>query len=369
MKRSLYLLLISSSILAACGGDGKDGNKAAELAKLKTERTAIDVKIQKLETEVNKNTPQKATPVTVIALQQTHFSSYVEVQSEIEGDQDVNASSQAPGTVENILVRVGQRVGRGAILATLDAAAIEQQIKAIEPNVTLAKTLYEKQQKLWAQNIGTEVQLLSAKAQYESAQKQKAALVAQRAMYTIKSPISGTVDAINVKIGDVAAPGNPTTGIRVVNTDQLKAEASLGENYIGKVKTGDPVLLVFPDLNDSIKTKVSYVAQGVDPISRAFKVQVRLGGNKKLHPNMSAKMKISNYENASALVVPVSVIQKTADGDMLYIADGNKAKAVFVKTGRTANGNIEILEGLNAGDKVIVEGYEELDNGEAVAIK
>jgi RND family efflux transporter MFP subunit len=213
------------------------------------------------------------------------------------------------------------------------------------------------------------VQLLSAKAQYESAQKQKAALVAQRDMYTIKSPISGTVDAINLKVGDVAAPGNPTTGIRVVNHDQLKAEANLGENYLGKVKTGDPVVLVLPDLNDSIRTKLSYVSQGVDPISRAFQVQVRLGANKKLHPNMSAKMKIANYQSPNALVVPVSVIQKTAEGEMLYIAEGNKAKAVYVRTGRIANGDVEVLAGLKAGDKVIVEGYEELDNGEGVAIK
>ena len=154
-----------------------------------------------------------------------------------------------------------------------------------------------------------------------------------------------------------------------MNFAQLKVEASLGENYLGKVETGDPVTIILPDIQDTIKTKLSYVAKAVDPISRAFTVEVRLGSNKNLHPNMSCKMQISNYENNNAIVVPVSLIQKTAEGELLYIAEGNKAKAVMVKTGKISNGNVEILEGLNGGEKVIVEGYEELDNGEGIAIK
>ncbi len=367
MKRSVYLL-IATMILASCGGGDKEGNAQQKLAKLKKERSELDAKIQKLETEVNKNNPQEATPVSAMVVQPAPFNAYVEVQSQITGDENVNATPQAPGTVESVRVRAGQKVGKGQVLATLDAAVVEQQIKALEPQLALQKSLYEKQQKLWEQKIGTEVQLLSAKAQYEATQKQKAALVAQRNMYTITAPISGTVDAVNIKTGDVVSPGMKDA-IRIVNFDKLKAEAKLGENYIGKVHTGDPVNLVFPDLNDTIKAKLSYVAQVVDEVSRAFNVEVRLGSNKNLHPNMSCKMQIVNYQNNHAIVVPVSLIQKTASGDMLFIADGGKAKSVMVKTGRISNGNVEILEGLNGGEKVITAGYEELDNGERIAIK
>lgn len=367
MKRAVYLL-ITSAILASCGGGEGGGNKQEQLAKLKKDRMELDVKIRTLETEVGKTGPQKATPVGVMALQPQPFSSFIEVQSQITGDENVVASSQAPGIVTRILVKEGQHVSKGQTLAMLDASTLDQQINSLEPNIALTKSLYEKQQKLWAQNIGTEIQLLQAKTNYESILKQRTVLSAQRDMYRIKAPISGIVDAVNIKEGDMAAPGSPM-GIRVVDREKLKAEASLGENYLGKVKQGDPVTLVLPDLNETIKTKLTYVSQAVDPISRSFKVEVRLAGNRKLHPNMSSQMKIANYEVSSALVVPVSVIQKTADGDMLYIVEANKAKAVVVQTGRTAGGMIEILGGLNAGAQVITSGYEDLDNGEPVAIK
>lgn len=365
MKRSIILLL-TTIILASCGGEEKQDNKAAELDKLKKERTQLDAKISKLEAEVLKDNPDKATPVGVTAMQPTDFNSYIEVQAGVSGDENINATPQAPGVVKSVSVRSGQHVSKGQVLATLDAAAVEQQAKAQEAQLTLAKQVYEKQQKLWAQNIGSEIQLLTAKANYESAQKQYDALKAQRSMYTITSPISGTVDAVNVKVGDATAPG--AMGVRVVSFDKLKVVTTLGENYIGKVKQGDEVRLVFTETGDTINTKLNYVARSVDPVSRSFNVEVWLGSRKNISPNMSCKMQIVNYSNKNALVVPVSAIQKTAEGEMLFVADKGKAKSVVIKTGRNSNGMVEVLEGLNAGDKVITEGYTEIDNGKAVEI-
>lgn len=341
MKRSLLLLFISTTILAACGGDkGKKGD------------------------EKNKAVTEKGTPVSITVATPQSFDAFVEVQATVNGEQNVTATPQAMGTVEKILVSLGQKVGKGQTLAILDAAAIEQQIKALDAQVDLYKTVYEKQQKLWAQNIGSEIQLMTAKTQYEATAKQKAALVAQRSMYTIKSPINGTVDAINIKEGE-----SGIYGIRVVNFDALKIQANLGENYLGKVQEGNPVNLIFADTKDTVKSKLTYVAKAVDPISRAFQVEIRLGNNNKLHPNMSCKMQIANYQNSKAIVVPVSVIQNTAEGALLYIADGNKAKAVMVKTGHNSNGMVEVLEGLNEGDRVITAGFADLDNGDLINVE
>ncbi len=362
MKRLIYLL-IPAIVFASCNGNKQD--KGAELAKLKKERGEIDLKIKTL--EAGKTDSTKVVPVSVTVVQPRDFNSYIEVQSAIGGDEVVTATAKAPGTIKSVLAQVGQHVRQGQLLATLDASVADEQIKALEPQIDFQKSLLEKQQKLWAQNIGTEVQLMSTKAQYESLLKQKDALKAQRELYSIVSPINGTIDAVNVKIGDPAQPG--FGGFHVINLDKLKAEANLGENYIGKVRQGDAVTLVLPGANDSIKTTLSYVAQSVDASSRAFLVQVKLGNNKKLHPNMSCIMKISNYENTHALVVPVSVIQKTSTGNALYIVDGNKAKSVNVRTGANANGMVEILEGLNPGDRVITTGYEDMDNGQQVNIQ
>lgn len=366
MKRSVILLL-TTIILASCGGeDKKQENAATRLNKLKKERAALDEKIAKLEAQALKDNPGKPVAVSVLELQPATFNSYIEVQATVSGDENVNATPQAPGVVKAVHVKPGQKVGRGQTLATLDAAAIEQQIKAQEAQLTLVKQVYEKQQKLWEQKIGSEIQLLTAKANYESAQKQYDALVAQRNMYAIISPIAGTVDQVGVKVGDMASPG--MSGIRVVSFDKLKVTTSLGENYIGKVEQGDPVNLIFSETGDTIREKLDYVARSVDPISRAFNVEIWLGNRSNISPNMSCRMQIINYSDNDALVVPINAVQKTAEGEMLYVADNGKAKSVKVKTGRNSNGMVEIVEGLNPGDKVIVEGYADLDNGKPIEI-
>lgn len=362
MKR-LYYLMIPALILASCGE--KKGN---DLVALKKERSELDAKIKAM--EAGKKDAGKVVPVAVTVMKPTTFKGNIEVQSVVEGDENVTAYSMAPGTVKSVLVKTGQHVNSGQVLAILDAAAGEQQIAAATTQMNFAKSLYEKQQSLWNQQIGTEVQLLQAKTQYEAAQKNVAALQAQRNMYKIIAPISGIVQAVEIKPGSAVSPGQPgPNGIQIVNNSKLKASAMLGENYLGKVKAGDPVMIALPTVNDSVRATVSFVGESVESLSRAFKVQVQLPNSPKLHPNMSCIMKIANYTNSSAMVVPISVIQKTSEGAMVYIADGNKAKAVSVTTGRTSNGNVEVLSGLNEGDKVITTGYEEIENGQSIAIQ
>lgn len=364
MKR-LFYLLIPTLILVSCGD--KSEKKEEKLAKLKKDRSEIDAKIKEM--EAGKKEAGKVVPVTVMNIKPTVFNGNIEVQSVIEGDDAVTAFSQAPGTVKSVLVHAGQRVSAGTVLAILDAGAQEQQIAATSAQLNFAKTLYEKQQSLWNQKIGTEVQLLQAKTNYEAAQKNLAALQAQRNMYKIVAPVSGVVQNVDLKPGSAVNPGTPGSGIQIVNNSKLRATAMLGENYLGKVKVGDPAMIVLPNINDSLRASLSFVAETVEPLSRAFRVQVQLPGNGKLHPNMSCIMKIANYTNPRAFVVPVSVIQKTQDGSSLFIADGNKAKAVSVTTGRISNGNVEILSGLNEGDKVITAGYEEMENGQTISFQ
>lgn len=361
MKR-LYYLLIPALILVSCGE-----KKGKDLVSLKKERSELDAKIKAL--EAGKKDSGKVVPVGVTVMKPSTFKGNIEVQSVVEGDENVTAYPQMGGTVKSVLVHTGQHVNAGTVMAVLDAAAIEQQIAAATTQLNFTKTLYEKQQGLWNQNIGTEVQLLQAKTQYEGAQKNVSALQAQRNMARIIAPISGVVQAVEIKPGSAVSPGMPGSGIQIVNNSKLKASAMLGENYLGKVKVGDPVMIALPTVSDSVRATVSFVGESVEALSRAFKVQVQLPNSPKLHPNMSCIMKIANYTNSSAMVVPISVIQKTSEGAMVYIADGNKAKSVSVTTGRTSNGNVEVLSGLNEGDKVITTGYEEIENGQSIAIQ
>lgn len=361
MKRIL-LLAMSLFLLASCSSEE---SREARLAKLKKQRSALDMEIKALEAQTL-STQVKVTPVTVQTLQPHLFESYIELQAAVTGDRNVNATSQAPGTVVSVHVHPGQEVKKGQVLARLDGSAIEQQIRAMEPNITLAKSVYEKQQRLWEQEIGSEVQLLTAKTQYESAVQQKKALEAQLRMYRIESPINGVVDAVDIKVGDISAPGG--RGIRVVSFEQLKAIGHLGENYLGEVQAGDRVNLILAE-GDTLRGKLSYVARAVDPVSRAFQVEVNLPVNKALSPNRSIKMQIINYQHDEALTVPVHAIRKTAKGQELVLAQADTARVVSIKTGKNNNGQVEILEGVEPGAKVIVEGMADLESGEPVSIQ
>lgn len=365
MKHTL-LILLGTVLLAACGNSDNKADKTAQLAKLKKERAALDQQISALEASLPASKNTNSVPVRVLALTPQTFSATIDVQASVIGNENVLASSQSPGVITKINVQLGQRVSKGQVLAHLDAAAIDQSINAQEAQLNLLKQLYEKQQKLWAQNIGTQVQLLQAKAAFDAATSQRAAMIAQKNMFVIKSPINGVVDDIPVKVGDMSSPG--MNGIRVVSKDKLKAQAKLGESYLGKVQQGDAVKLLFADGTDSMNTQLHYVAQAVDPISRSFLVEIQLPGNSKMHPNMSAALKIANYRKADAIVIPVSVIQKTNEGELAYIVEGGKAKAVSIQTGRISNGNAEVLSGLKAGDQLVVEGFNDLDNGESVEL-
>lgn len=365
MKR-LLIIFTSATLLLSCGGDTKD--TAKQLEELKKQRAELDKEITELELIVNADNPVEGTPVAVMEAVPASFRSFIEVQATITGDENINATSQAAGVVSSIYVRPGQSVRKGQTLASLDAAAITQQMKAQEAQLTLLRQLYDKQQKLWAQNIGSEIQLLQAKANYESAQKQYQALVAQRNMYRISAPVSGIVDAVDIKVGDMVSPGSPN-GIRVVSLSDMKAEAKLGENYIGKVNKGDAVTLSFNDIGKDILTKLSYVSRSVDPISRAFDVQVWLGSRSDIRPNMSCKMKILNYQNANAISVPVAAVQQTEDADILYLVRGDKAIEARVETGKTSEGYVEIVSGVAPGDLIIIEGQTDIADGEKIVIQ
>lgn len=183
-------------------------------------------------------------------------------------------------------------------------------------------------------------------------------------MTRIKSPINGIVDMVDIKLGQVTAPGMPV--IRVVNFNNLKIKGEVAETNATKVKAGDEVDIVFPDINDTIRTKINFVSKVINPMTRTFSVQINLDNKKEYHPNMVAVLRIVSYSNDKALVVPVNLVQKTEEGEYVMVADNGKAKKVNVRSGKVYNGNTEIIQGLKEGDKLVVKGFQELNEGENI---
>lgn len=360
MKKVLYISAIT--VLAACS---QPKDKKTELADLKKQRTELDGKIVKLEAELgSSDTTSSTKEISVFEVNETSFKNYLEIQGKIDAEENIQVNPEAQGVVTALYVKIGQNVSKGQVLAQIDDKVAVQSIAELQTQLDLATSLYNRQKNLWDQNIGTEVQFISAKTQKEAAERRIATTRSQIAMYKIKSPINGTVDAMSLKVGDAVGPG--MSGIRVINSSKLKAKAQVAETYAGRVSQGDEVNLIFPDIPDSLKTKINFASKTIDPASRSFEIQINLPANNSYRPNMLAVLKIVDYQNSKALVIPVSAIQKSESGDFVFVAENGKAKKVVIKAGRTYNGTVEIVSGLKVGDKVITVGVQDLNEEDAV---
>lgn len=360
------LILIGIAIfLASCGG--KTTDKKTELETLKKQRVEINSKIAALEAEVGTaKAADDLKNVNILEVRESTFSNYLEVQGRIDAEDNVQVSPEAQGVVTAVYASIGQNVGRGQVLAQIDDSVLKQNISELQTQLELANTLYQRQKNLWDQKIGTEVQFLNAKTQKEAAERRIATLRSQIAMYKIKAPISGTIDAMDLKVGSVASPG--MSAIRIINASKLKAKAQVAESYAGRVSQGDNVQVILPDLPDTINTKISFASKTIDPVSRSFNVEIKLPANARFRPNMLSILKIIDYKNDRALVVPVNAIQKAENGDYLFISENGKAKRVNIQTGKVSEGKAEILSGIQAGDKVVIAGTEGLSEGDILKV-
>ena len=358
------ILLISTVLfLASCGG--KPTDKKSELESLKKERAELNAKIEKLEAEVGVvASSNDVKDVTVLEVKETEFRNYLEVQGKIDAEENVQVNPEAPGVVTAVYASIGQNVSKGQILAQIDDQVLRQNISELQTQLDLATTLYERQKSLWDQKIGTEVQFLNAKTQRDAAERRIATVKTQVSMYKIKSPISGTIDAMDLKVGQAVSPG--MSGIRVVNASKLKAKALVAESYVSRVNQGDNVQVILPDVPDTVATKISFASKTIDPISRSFTVEIKLPSNSSYRPNMLSILKIVDYQNLKALVIPVNSIQKAENGDYVFVEENGKARRVAIQSGKISEGQAEILSGIKAGDKVIVAGTNGLSPGDIV---
>ncbi|WP_342647623.1 efflux RND transporter periplasmic adaptor subunit [Mucilaginibacter sp. CSA2-8R] len=363
MKKLIYIPALA--LLAACSNKPKD--KAAELAELKKQQAELNAKVTSLEAQIGSKTDSgKVTDVSILEVKPTSFANYIQLQGKIDAEDNVTAYPQSPGTITAIYAKAGQHVKRGQLLVQLDNAVLKQTIAQAEAQASLSRTLFQRQKNLWDQKIGTEVQFLQAQTALQTAEKQVAALRQQSNLYRIVSPISGTIDQMDLKLGQAAQPG--TTGIRIVNADNLKVKADVPESYAGSVNTGNTVKILIPDASDSLTTRISFAAKAIDPTSRSFAVEVKLPVRSTLRPNMTAILKIADYSKSDAIVIPVKAIQRSEDGDYVYINNGGTAKKVVIKTGKTYAGQTEVLSGIKAGDQLVTEGASDIEDGDKIKV-
>jgi membrane fusion protein (multidrug efflux system) len=374
MKNTLYILS-TIVVLVACskGGGDKISEKRAKLAKLQTEEKTILASIKKLQTELDILDPQKdvekVVPVTVTPLAVQNFKHFVEIQGRVDAKNNIFVSPQMGGAITHLYVKEGDYVKQGQIIATIDNAVLKQSMQEIDYQLETAKIFYEKQKGLWEQKIGTEIQYIQAKSNVESLEKRIATLKTQTAMTSVVSPISGFVDEVRMKAGEMAAPGLGI--VRIVNSDNLKVVAQVADTYASTIKQGDVVTIKFPDLGKETIAKLTFVAQTVNAASRTFMVEASIQKiDSQLKPNMTAVLNINDQAKANAIIINQNYIQHTELGDIVYVAVTEGAKKVArsrkVTTGITYSGEIEITSGLQTGEMLITQGYQDLVDGQAI---
>lgn len=370
MKKIIYF----SAIIALLVSCSQSTDKNAELQKLKMQRDELNEQIAKLETEINpkgKKAEEKSISVKTIDAVECVFDHYIQVQGTVDGDQNIAVSPQMAGIVTAVYVTEGTNVKKGQVLADLDDQITRQSLEEVNTQLALATSLYEKQAALWEKKIGSEVQYLQAKTTKESLEQRAKTIKEQLKLSKVVSPISGTVESVPLRVGQMASPGMPTSTIRVINMSVAKISADVSETYASRIKNGNDAIVSFPDIGKEIETKLSFTSRFIDPTNRTFKTECKISSKDiELRANMMANIRIKDYTNEKAFCVPVNLIQSNQDGKFILIAVQSgadwKAERRLVKTGMDYNGMMEITEGLNVGDKIVVSGFQGLNAGQKV---
>jgi membrane fusion protein (multidrug efflux system) len=381
----LYTLLIVTLLLTSCGDKKKsveDIIATNNLEQINTKKAQLDIEqqtlaaqLRQLEAKIKELDPQEKIPlITTFSVEEGLFEHYVELQGNVSTKQNIVIYPEYAGTLLTVYVKEGQNVTKGQVLAKIDDGGLSQQLAQLKIQTALAKTTFERQERLWNQKIGSEIQYLQSKATYEAQQQAVNQFQQQIGKTVVRAPFSGTIDDVITDQGSVVAPGQSPL-FRIVNLNDMYIETEVPETYISNVSIGKEVLVDFPVLGKTMNAKVRQTGDFINPANRTFKVEVAIpntDGN--IKPNLTAKLKINDYTNAKAILIPQSIISENAEGQQYVytIIDKNegvaKAKRVIIKTGKTQGDFIEVLSGLENGNEIIQEGARSVKDNQEVKI-
>jgi membrane fusion protein (multidrug efflux system) len=384
MKKLIYTLCLSAFVVA-CSEDQpastEDLIAAKDLKGLKTQKekkikilNSLKVELSQINAAISDFDPsEKLVLISMIEIKPEKFDHFVEIQANIKTRQNVLLYPEFTGSLKKIYVKEGQRVQKRSLLAQIDDAGLKNQLEQLQIQVELTKTTYDRIQRLWKQNIGSEMQLLQAKANYEAQLKSIEQLKKQLQRTQILAPFSGTIDEIVANTGANLIPGK-TPVMRIVNLKEMYTEANVPERYLSQIKVGTAATVNIPMLNREYSTSIRQTGNFINPNNRSFRVETSLPNrDEMIIPNLTCKLKINDYTNPEALMVPLRVIREDASGKKYIFklkSDGKKqvylTERVFIQLGKKGLDKIEVLDGIQAGDLIVDEGAIIVENNQRV---
>jgi RND family efflux transporter MFP subunit len=368
-------------ILSACGSSSKEEkgsltNKKAKLAKLQADRDKIDGQIKSLEDDIAKidtsSALNKGKLVAAIPISEQNFEHYIDLQGHVDADNVSYVTPRGgPAQVKALYIKKGDAVKKGQLLAKLDDVVQVRQLQQLKTQLAYAQDIYKRQKNLWDQGIGTEMQLKNAENSVNSLNDQINTAVAAWEMSNVRSDVSGTVDQLNLKVGETfTGMAGTTPQIMIVNSSALKVVTEVPENYLGKISKGTPVNILLPDVNVQFNSAISLMNQTIGLNSRSVVTEAKIPYNPNVHINQVAQVRIKDYQNPHAIVVPLTVLQTDEKGKYVYVMETENGKKIArkkaIQAGEIYGENIEVKQGLKVGDQVITEGFQSLYDGQVV---
>ena len=386
--KTIYTLLIASLLFISCSEkkvESVEGVIAtndiakikAKKAEIETKQQALDGQLKMLNTKLDALDTNKKVPLitTFIAKKQV-FTHFLELQGNVETKQNILVYPEMPGIIESILVKEGQSVKKGDVLAKIKDGGLSQQLAQLETETELARTTFERQKRLWNQKIGSEIQYLQAKTKYEAQTKAIEQLKSQMEKTVVLAPFDGIIDDVIKESGTVVAPGQGSEIFRIVNLSNMYISTDVPERYIASITKNKNVKVEFPVLGESLNSTIKQVGSFINPNNRSFRIEVPVANKSgNIKPNLTAKIKINDYTNNNAILIPQSIISENAKGEQfIYVVKNKKANKeavatrMIIKTGKTQGDVIEVLANLPAGTEIVEEGARSVNNGQTVKV-
>ncbi|HSF46332.1 MAG TPA: efflux RND transporter periplasmic adaptor subunit [Chitinophagaceae bacterium] len=380
-----FLIITAVIFLASCGGGSSSEGGNEKVSKLKTEldglkkqRDGLNEKITALEAQLKVDDPNgagadNAKLVEVTELQPQNFEHFIDLQGRIATENIYYVTPRGMGgQVKAVYVKQGDRVKNGQLLIKLDDAVVRQQKATLQTQLNYARDLYNRQQNIWKEGIGTEVQVLNARNAVENLEKQMSVLDEQLSMTNVYAQASGIAETVNIRVGETFT-GSPLTGITIVNPTNLKAVVDIPENYIAKVQKGMPVVVELPDIKKTYRSTISLVSEVIGQNNRSFTAETKIPSDPMLKPNQVAIVKILDHASKGAMVAPVATIQTDEKGKFVFVLEQVNGKPTARKKavvlGELYDENVEIKSGLSSGEKLITQGFQGLYDGQVITTK
>jgi len=346
----------------------KKGEIKTQINDLKVELNKLNYILEKMDTDKN------LFLVSAIKLKQKKFNHYLNFQGSLDTDQNVVVYPELPGLLKNIYVQQGNKVKKGQLIAKISDNGLTDQLEQLELQRDLAKTTFERLQKLWNQKIGSEIQYLQAETNFKSLEKKISQMKDQEDKTRILAPFDGIIDDIIADVGSNLAPGL-TPILRIINIEKMKVSAEIPEIHIPSIKKNKNVKIYVPILDKQILGNISSVGNFINPNNRSFSIEIKLlNKSNELKPNMTVSLEINDYQNESAILIPSKDILEDEEGSFYVyklVSDGNdnyKTNKVMIEKGKSYNNMTEIKTGLKEDDLIINDGLRQVEDGQIVKV-